>query len=97
MDDWDVDFSEYYDPGTGDKDARDMADIRRTHSKKQTYKKAKQFLNKPSKIGQFERHSKVSYVEQSLILWSIANDLRCICCCNLHCNNIVDTASLLSV
>ena len=96
MDDWDVDFSEYYDPGTGDKDARDMADIRRTHSKKQTYKKAKQFLNKPSKIGQFERHSKVRYnVEQSLILWSIANDLRL--GCNLQHNDIVNKASLLSV
>jgi hypothetical protein len=28
-DDWDVDMSIYYDPTAGDKDSRDMADIRR--------------------------------------------------------------------
>ena len=61
-DDWDVNMSVYYEPGGGDKDARDMVTMRRETRRRS----GRQFLHWmddetfEAGIGKFERHSKVS-------------------------------------
>ena len=61
-DDWDVDMSVYYEPGSGDKDARDMVTMRRETRRRS----GRQFPHNADDetfeagIGKFERHSKVS-------------------------------------
>ena len=58
-DDWDVDTSEYEQPGSGDKDARDASDMRRSNdfrsgrSNESVFKKPKS-----GKLGNFEHHTK---------------------------------------
>ena len=64
VDDWDVDTSEYENPGSGDKDARDAADMRLSNDlragrdlpTKSVFKRAKSSKNE--KLGSFERHTK---------------------------------------
>ena len=61
-DDWDVNMSVYYEPGGGNKDARDMVTMRRETRRRS----GRQFLHRmddetfEAGIGKFERHSKVS-------------------------------------
>ena len=61
VDDWDVDTSEYDNPGSGDKDARDAADMRLSNDlrageglPKSVFKRR----SKNEKLGSFERHTK---------------------------------------
>ena len=57
-DDWDVDMEIYTDPTGGDMDARDFMEMR------QEQRRRKGIVDKeldPNHIGQFERHTKVTF------------------------------------
>ncbi|KAG9493090.1 G patch domain-containing protein 3 [Eleutherodactylus coqui] len=53
-DDWDVDMSEYYDPGTGDKDAKDFLKMRLETRRREGLHSAGDGLD----LGGFERYTK---------------------------------------
>ncbi|XP_044142105.1 G patch domain-containing protein 3 [Bufo gargarizans] len=53
-DDWDVDMSEYYEPGTGDKDAKDFVKMRAETRRREGLDTAGQRLD----LGGFERYTK---------------------------------------
>lgn len=56
-DDWDVDMSEYYEPGTGDKDAKDFLKMRLETRRRDGLDDLKGEING---LGSFEQHTKVS-------------------------------------
>lgn len=56
VDDWDVDMSVYYEPGAGDKDARDFVAMREEAMLRSGQKAP--VIDKTG-IGQFEKFSKV--------------------------------------
>ncbi|XP_069828704.1 G patch domain-containing protein 3 [Dendropsophus ebraccatus] len=53
-DDWDVDMSEYYEPGTGDKDAKDLLKMRLETRRREGLNTA----GKKHDLGSFEQHTK---------------------------------------
>lgn len=53
-DDWDVDMSEYYEPGTGDKDAKDFLKMRLETRRREGLDTARDTLD----LGSFERYTK---------------------------------------
>ncbi|KAM3936456.1 G patch domain-containing protein 3 [Leptodactylus fuscus] len=53
-DDWDVDMSEYYEPGSGDKDAKDLLKIRLERRRQEGVDRAGENLE----FGRFERYTK---------------------------------------
>lgn len=58
VDDWDIDMSEYYEPGSGDKDARDFVQMRREMRMAQGLDSDNE---SDAKIGKFERYTKVRW------------------------------------
>jgi len=56
-DDWDVDTSEYEQPGTGDKDAQDAASMRSSDSLRQGRNRESAF-HKRRRLGDFELHTR---------------------------------------
>ena len=58
-DDWDVDMSVYYEPGAGDKDARDFVAMREEAMLRSGQKEP---VIEKGCIGQFEKFSKVSLI-----------------------------------
>ena len=49
-DDWDVDMSIYYDPTSGDRDAKDLADMRRERAMEQGGESSSVFVKNPMKF-----------------------------------------------
>src|SRR6218665_2512086 len=58
VDDWDVDMNEYYERGSGDKDAQDFVQMRRHMRQEQGLDSDDEDLSAVG-IGKFERHTKV--------------------------------------
>lgn len=61
VDDWDVDMSEYYERGSGDKDAQDFVQMRRDMRREQGLDSDNEELS-AARIGKFERHTKVGFM-----------------------------------
>ena len=58
-DDWDVDMSEYYEPGTGDKDARDYIKMRKEQRARDDLANLEELSSFDKPIGAFEKHTRV--------------------------------------
>lgn len=65
-DDWDVDMSEYYEPGTGDKDAKDYIRMRAEDRLRGGIAHLEEISAFDNPIGSFEHHTKVNVWSQLL-------------------------------
>ena len=82
-DDWDVDMSVYYEPGAGDKDARDFVTMRE-EAMLRSGRKAP-VIDKTC-IGQFEKFSKVSVIFDLRHSCSLCKLLRSSSCTSVLVN-----------
>ena len=58
-DDWEVDMSEYYEAGTGDKDARDYIKMRKEQRARDDLANLEELSSFDKAIGAFEKHTRV--------------------------------------